>query len=115
MRYVRYALPALFFVPVVTLYRRGSVPVDIGVAIFWCAIPLIGLLTRSVWFFYYVYVIVPLTLALAVAALWSLSLFGDQAYSLAAIAGLLWPIFVYGAAVLVLTAFLQKNRGRRER
>jgi hypothetical protein len=54
-------------------------------------------LTRAVWFFYYVYVLVPVTLAFAVAALWSLSLFGDQAYSLAAI------------------AVLQKNQGRRER
>ena len=113
MKYARYALLVLFLVPVVTVFTRSVPPAGKGLAILWCAVPALGVSTRKTWVFYYIYVAVPLTLVLGIGALWLLSLFGDQAYSLSAIASLLWPVVLYCAAVVVLTIVLHVRPGRR--
>jgi hypothetical protein len=79
-------------------------------AILFVAIPLIGLLTKKSWFFYYTYIIVPIALVVIICGSWFLSLFGDQAYSLLNIAIGLWPLLVYFAVIVILTVILQRRQ-----
>src|ERR1039457_3935606 len=105
-KYVRDSLLVSFLLPLGTLFTKTNLRFDAGMLIFFGAIPLIGLLSKKSWFYYYVYAAVPITLLILIPGIWFLSLFGDQAYSLLAIAITLWPLLVYFGVVVVLTVIL---------
>jgi hypothetical protein len=105
-KYIRYSLLALFILPVGTLFTKPNLSFQIGVLIFFVVIPLIGLLSRKYWLFYYIYVAVPITLLIVSFAIWFASFFGDQAYSLLNIAGALWPLLLYFIIITILTITL---------
>jgi hypothetical protein len=117
--YLRYALAILLLLPLGVFLRKVGLPFQAVVSTLFTVIPLVGLLGRRGWFFYYVYVLPPLTLWLLIFAAWFISLFGDQAYSPLQIALMIWPLLLYCVVVEILTVTLHvrvfKQEHRNER
>jgi len=117
--YLRYALAILLLLPLGVFLRKVGLPFQAVVSTLFTVIPLVGLLGRRGWFFYYIYVLPPLTLWLLIFAAWFISLFGDQAYSRFQIALMIWPLLLYCVVVEILTVslhvrvFKQKHRNER--
>lgn len=114
-RYIRYLLCLLFLFPFYLLFTKAKIWLEISVWLLLVVIPLIGLLLRKTWFFYYIYILIPITLPLVISVMWFISLFGDQAYSVLAIIGILWPVLLYFGAIISLTVILHIKQGAERR
>jgi hypothetical protein len=108
--YVRYILLVLLLLPIIIFFRHINLQLIFFILIFLTGIPFAGLLSKKSWFFYYIYITTPLWLIITIFAVWFLSLFGDQAYSILDIALSLWPLLLYFGVIITLTIIIQKHQ-----
>src|SRR5579863_7289692 len=112
IKVLTYSLTGIFLLPLLPLLPTRTDLADLFfdavVVVLLVVIPLIGLWSKRIWFFYYVYIIAVLSLVCIIISFWFLSLFGDQNNILLEILAL-WPIDLYFGAAIAMTAMLQKR------
>jgi hypothetical protein len=117
IKVLTYSLTGIFLLPLLPLLPTRTdledLFFDAVVVVLLVVIPLIGLWSKRIWFFYYVYIIAVLSLVFIIISFWFLSLFGDQNNILLEILAL-WPIDLYFGAAIAMTAMLQKRRNAAE-
>jgi hypothetical protein len=115
-RYITWSLIVVFLVPLGTLFihtARHNQPFEAIILISFTLVPLIGLRSKQVWFFYYIYVISPGSLIITVCFSQLVGLFSGYDSILAFLA--LWPIELYFVIVVVMVALLHKRIATQNR